>query len=204
MIRFQQVTGFVLAGGAGRRMGRPKRDLEIGRETMLARQLRLLGRVCARVGVVGGVPQDGAGFFLHDEVAGLGPLGGILTGLAHTLTEYNLFVACDMPLLGAGFLRFLCARALAAPDLITAPASPDQRLQPLCAVYRRRARSLLRRTLSQGAKKTMDFCYRAGVHVITWPEISQAGFLPQTLTNVNRPDEFAVARHQALLREGAA
>lgn len=204
MIRFPNVTGFVLAGGASRRMGRPKRDLEIGRESMLSRQLRLLRRVCARAGVVGGVPRSDAGFFLQDELAGCGPLGGILTGLAHTQTEYNLFVACDMPLLTAGFLRFLCARALEAPDLITAPASPGQRLQPLCAVYRRRARGLLRQALSHGARKTMDFCQRAGVRVIPWPEISRAGFLQEALTNVNRPGEFAAARRQALAREGAA
>src|SRR5881628_684146 len=88
--RLLSVTGFVLAGGLSRRMGRPKAALVLGDETMLARQVRLLKSVSRSVAVVGrlagfeGLEARGLGSapggdvrLLPDEFPGRGPLGGI-------------------------------------------------------------------------------------------------------------------------------
>jgi len=57
--RFENVTGFLLAGGASRRMGQPKAGLMLGGETMLSRQIRLLGAVSRQVFVVLGRKEKG-------------------------------------------------------------------------------------------------------------------------------------------------
>ncbi len=194
--RFANLTGFVLAGGLSQRMGQPKRDLPLGGEPMIARQIRLLSLLCGSVGVVGGPkPPTGASyFFCGDEWPGRGPLGGIFSGLARTRTEYNLFMGCDMPFLTPLLLRYISERALAGRADVTAPESHDRRVQPLCAVYRRRARAAIRMSLMQGKNKTSGFYGRVCCSVVRWPELSRAGFRPDIFTNINTPEDYRAAR----------
>lgn len=194
--RFHDLTGFVLAGGKSRRMGCPKQELVIGGETMLSRQLRLLSAVCRRVGVIGGPkpPHGKQSFYCEDTWPGCGPLGGIFTGLAWTQTEYNLFVGCDMAFLTPSLLRYIAARAMNRRALVTAPESPDMRLQPLCAVYRRGARGAIRMSLVRGANRTSGFYGRVERLTIRWPVLSRAGFSPDIFTNLNTPEDYAAAR----------
>ncbi|MGH9354015.1 MAG: molybdenum cofactor guanylyltransferase [Terriglobia bacterium] len=197
--RFASLTGFVLAGGLSQRMGQPKQNLLLGGEPMLSRQIHLLRSLCGSVGVVGGSPpQNGEDyFFCDDEWPGRGPLGGIYSGLARTRTEYNLFVGCDMPFLTPLFLRYLSERALAASADVTAPESNGLRVQPLCAVYRRRARAAIRMSLMRGENKTSGFYGRVCCSVIRWRELSRAGFRPEIFTNINTPEDYEAAMKSA-------
>ncbi|MGH9405095.1 MAG: molybdenum cofactor guanylyltransferase [Terriglobia bacterium] len=189
--RFREITGFVLAGGASRRMGRPKQELLIHGMPLLAWQVQRLASVCGSVAIVGSSsrPIDGAASY-PDEQAGLGPLGGIYTGLALTRTEYNLFVGCDMPFVTRAFLRFLCRCSQARRADVVVPESSDRRLQPLSAVYRRCARDVIRASLDAGLNKTSGFYARVRCAVIPWPEIYRAGFLTRTFINLNTPEDY--------------
>ncbi len=88
----------ILAGGLSTRMGRDKALLRIGSLSALslirrtARELNLPIRVIRR-----------------DVVPRCGPLGGIYTGLTTNRGGAELFLACDMPLVGAPLLRRLIA-----------------------------------------------------------------------------------------------
>ena len=121
--RFSEVSGFVLAGGASRRMGFDKARLPLGSESMVDRQIRLLRAICRSVSIIG--PPDrfpDAGIQVYeDEIPGQGPLGGIHTGLRRARTEFSLFLSCDMPLMDAGFLRYLCEQALVSRASATLP-----------------------------------------------------------------------------------
>jgi molybdopterin-guanine dinucleotide biosynthesis protein A len=96
----------------------------------------------------------------HPELPGIpdlhpgeGPLGGILTALHHSSTEWNLIVACDMPGLSAEFLEQLLAEAGRTEAAILLPYGPDGRPEPLCAVWRRRALPDLEAAFSRGVRK---------------------------------------------------
>jgi molybdopterin-guanine dinucleotide biosynthesis protein A len=194
--RFTQLSGFVLAGGESRRMGTPKPLLELGGETLLERQIRLLRRVCPRVAVVGappGLPAVGAHVFA-DELPGRGPLGGIYTGLKHSRTEYNFFLGGDLPFMEARFLRFLACLAVREQADVTVPQTSDRRLQPLAAVYRRRALGAVRTRLEAGENKTSDFFHRVRCRVVSWREIARAGFLPRVFVNMNAAADYEAAR----------
>ncbi|MGH9398102.1 MAG: molybdenum cofactor guanylyltransferase [Terriglobia bacterium] len=205
--RFSNLTGFILAGGASRRMGRPKQHLILSGETQILRQRRLLESVCGEVAVVGGslperlaLPQapnrpkrpkkEEPLAFYEDLLPGHGPLGGIYTGLLRTRTEYNLFVGCDMPFLSAAFLRFIGQRALAMQADVTVSESADHRLQGLCGVYRRRARAPIRACLARDENKISAFYPRIRSEVIRWREIMHAGFRTNIFTNMNTPDDY--------------
>jgi molybdenum cofactor guanylyltransferase len=196
--RFLSVTGFVLAGGASRRMGRDKALLRLGQEILLERQVRLLQTVCHSVAVIGPV-RDLPGLEvpdIADELPGRGPLGGIYTGLRQARTEFSLFLGCDMPFMEARFLRYLCARALASGADVAIPETPGQGMQPLSAVYRRRALAAIRNSLASGDNKVSRFFSRVSCLILRWPEIARGGFAPHLFANINTPDDFADARRR--------
>ena len=198
--RFSALTGFVLAGGESLRMGRPKWQLVLSGETMLARQLRLLGSVCRSVGVLG-EPQDFPGLpvpVFPDELPGRGPLGGIYTGFLRMRTDYGFFLSCDLPFMEAKFLEFLARRALDACADVTVARSHDGNLEPLCAVYGRRAIRAVRASLQAGENMTRAFYPRVRCEVIPWREIARAGFRPRIFANMNTPHDYDAARVRTL------
>jgi molybdopterin-guanine dinucleotide biosynthesis protein A len=105
--RDSSLTGFVLAGGASRRMGRPKASLQLDGEHMLERQIRVLRSVARRVAVVGSSPGCPVKFdapCFPDAIAGRGPLGGIYTALLECRTEFSLVLGCDLPFVNSRLL----------------------------------------------------------------------------------------------------
>ncbi|MGH9469289.1 MAG: molybdenum cofactor guanylyltransferase [Terriglobia bacterium] len=201
--RFLSLTGFVLAGGKSRRMGSPKHLLRLGGESLLERQLRVLGRVAGRAAVLAPPETARAGEApaYPDERSGHGPLGGIYTGLLRTRTEHNLFLGCDLPFISAEFLRYLSRRALDSRADVLIPESADGQLQPLCAVYRRRARGAIRLSLFLGQNQVTSFFSRVRWERLPFRELARAGFAsPALLTNVNTPEEYDWAR-RALARD---
>jgi molybdopterin-guanine dinucleotide biosynthesis protein A len=194
--RFAQLSGFVLAGGQSRRMGRPKPLLELGGETMLERQLGLLRGVCRNLAAVCGPPSLPALSVpaWRDELPGRGPLGGIYTGLKHSWTEYNLFLGCDLPFMEERFLDFLARLAFLEQADVTVPQTSDRRLQPLAAVYRRRALAATQARLQAGENKASSFFHRVRCRVVPWREIACAGFSPRIFVNMNTPEEYETAK----------
>ncbi len=195
--RILPLTGFVLAGGGSRRMGQPKAHLILAGQTMLARQIRLLGRVASRVAVVGFQPDDAQSPdvpLFRDEMPGRGPLGGIYTGLLHTRTEYNLFLGCDLPFVTRRLLNYLARRAFEAAADATVPESRDGRLQTLCAVYRRRARRAVQASLARGENKLRSFFPRVKCQVIPWRDLARTGFSASIFDNMNTPADYESAR----------
>ncbi len=90
---------------------------------------------------------------IADRYPGEGPLGGILTALHHSSTDWNLIVACDMPEISAGFLTGLVAHAMQSQADVVLPFDADGRPQPLCAVYRRRVLPTLEQHFAAGVRK---------------------------------------------------
>jgi molybdopterin-guanine dinucleotide biosynthesis protein A len=194
--RYAEITGFVLAGGASRRMGHSKAHLLLGNETMIERQIRLLRSVCRSVAVLG-PPEEFKGIgvpVFADEFAGRGPLAGLYTGLLHSHTEYSFFLSCDLPFMRACFLRYLCERALEGGADVTIPESRQRGFHPLCGIYRSRALWVIRGSLLAGENKVSRFFRRVGCRVVTTREINRAGFGLRVFDNMNTPDDYDRAR----------
>ena len=196
--RFGEVSGFVLAGGASRRMGFDKARLPLGSESMLDRQIRLLRAICRSVSIIG--PPDrfaDAGIQVYeDEIPCQGPLGGIHTGLRRARTEFSLFLSCDMPLMDAGFLRYLCEQALVSRASATLPPPWAKGVYPLCAVLRRRVLSAVRSSLSLGQNQVGRFFKKVQRRTISKAEFARAGFSPRIFYNANTPEEYEKVRRQ--------
>lgn len=196
--RFLSVTGFVLAGGASRRMGKNKATLVLGGKTMLQRQLCLLREVCRSVAIIA-PPEKFHGLsvpVLPDNPKGAGPLGAIYTGLSQTRTEFNLFIGCDLPFMDVRFLRFIVQRATGNGADVTVARSMEGRLQTLCGVYRRRAQSRIRSCLELGQKKVSCFFPQVHCLIIPWRDLARRGFCSRIFDNMNTPEEYEAARRR--------
>ena len=137
------VTGVVLAGGMGRRMGgRDKGLIEVAGRPMARWVLDALAPQVEFVRINAnreletyrgwGVPVD------TDRHAGfLGPLAGIATALARASTELVAVAPCDAPLLPDDFVRRLRGALERSASAEIAVARAHGRWQPVFALLRR-------------------------------------------------------------------
>jgi molybdopterin-guanine dinucleotide biosynthesis protein A len=121
---------------------------------------------------------------IPDRYPGEGPLGGILTALHHTSSDWNLIVACDMPEVSAAFLGELLAQAVRSRADVLLPCGPDGLPQPLCAVYHRSALPALEGHFSRGVRKVTAAFQGLTVERRVVAELS-------LFQNVNTPEDWA-------------
>ena len=136
-------------------MRRDKAFLPFGNSTMAAHVAARVAEAAGSATLVGD-PNTYAqlGYpVIPDTAAGAGPLAGVTAALAASAAEWNLIVACDMPMVTSGFLARLLDEAAASGADCLMPRGPSGRTEPLCAVYRRRALAVLARSLEQGVRK---------------------------------------------------
>jgi len=168
-------------------MGRDKALLELGGETLVARALRTMGEVCDEVAIAGGAQElRRFGRVIPDRVADSGPLAGIVAALDWTSTEWNVFLAVDVPFVPREAWVRLIAAAVSSEAICTMARVAGEP-QPLCAVYRRSAAERLCHELETGRLKVLHAVQAAGaVEYVDFVNISW-------FRNFNTPMEFESA-----------
>ncbi|MDO9114275.1 MAG: molybdenum cofactor guanylyltransferase MobA [Polaromonas sp.] len=160
-----EITGIILAGGRGSRMGGADKGLQNFNGVPLA--LHTLLRLSPQVGEVmvnanrNLAAYESFGVPVWPDAAGLGefsgPLAGFLTGLERCETPYLLTVPCDTPLFSLDLVARL-AEAMVREDadiaVVSAPEEDGQlRAQPVfCLLRTRLLESLMLFTTSGGRK----------------------------------------------------
>jgi molybdopterin-guanine dinucleotide biosynthesis protein A len=131
------ITGLILAGGRGSRMGHVDKGLQPFRGEPMAMHVML--RLAPQVGdLMINANQNLAAYEAFgvpvwpDEMAGFaGPLAGLQTGLAHCETPYLVTVPCDSPFLPRDLVEKLHhALREADADLAVAVTGEGDRRQP--------------------------------------------------------------------------
>ena len=156
------ITGLVLAGGRGSRMGGIDKGLQLFRGVPLAQHA--LRRLSAQAGLtainanrnIDRYEAMGAPVWPDALPDHPGPLAGFLAGLAHCETPYLLTVPCDSPLFPADLATRL-AQALAAQpaDIAMAATLEDgvEQVQPVFCLLRRELRASLQAFVEGGQRK---------------------------------------------------
>lgn len=100
-----EVGGYILAGGKSSRMGRDKALMELAGKPLIRHAVKKLRRVCMDVRILTD-NEEFAAFapIVRDIHPGCGPMSGMEAGLRHSVFEWNLFMAVDMPFLPSAFL----------------------------------------------------------------------------------------------------
>jgi molybdopterin-guanine dinucleotide biosynthesis protein A len=192
------MTGVLVAGGQSRRMGRDKRFLELGGQSLLHRALSVLQGLFPEVliALAEPLPQLTKGQdyrVVLDLIPNCATLGGLYTGLASAGHPRVFAVGCDMPFLNPEVIRRLAqigAQAdVAMPNLATG-------LQPLLAVYSKACLPHLERMARAGQLKVQDLVKVPGLTVRQVPGKDFMDVDPELLSffNINTPADLEFAR----------
>jgi molybdopterin-guanine dinucleotide biosynthesis protein A len=188
------VTGFVVAGGRSRRMGRDKALLPWRDATLLDHALVRLRQVTDDVRILCGPKrryEDRGIPLVSDALPGSGALIGVLSGLLALERPLGLFLAVDLPLVPGDLLRHLTTLAADAdvvvPDGVRGP-------EPLCAVYSRACLEPAREAVRRGDLKMTSFFPRVRVRSVGPAELREFGDADRLFLNVNARGDYQRAR----------
>jgi len=187
------VTGIVLAGGQGRRMGGVDKGLvDLGGRPLVA---HVLDRFAPQVGdVLINANQNTERYaaFGHpvvaDAVGGFaGPLAGLHAGLTRATRPFVCTVPCDSPFLPADLVARLAA-AQAAGDADLAVAKTGTQPHPVFALVRRAVLPHLTGFLAGGGRKIDVWYSTLTVVEVAFDDVEAA------FRNINTRDELAAAQ----------
>ena len=183
-----QVTGVVLAGGMGRRMGGEDKGLmTLGGHPMVEYALRALGpQVDGMLISANRNPERYARYgypVLNDTVGDyLGPLAGMAAAMEAAPEGLLVTVPCDSPLIAGDYVARMW-ESLAPSNADLAVAHDGERLQPVFALLPTLLHESLLRFLATGERK-IDRWYAMHTHLEVDFSDRKEMFL-----NVNRPEE---------------
>lgn len=182
------ITGVVLAGGRGRRMGgRDKGLVEFQGRPLIAWVLDALAPQVDALIINANRNTERYADFGYPVVAdGLdgfqGPLAGFASGMAYARTPLILTVPCDGPMLPDD-LAVRLRKALDEAGAEIAVVSDGQRMQPVYALLSTGLLSSLQAFLGEGARKIDRWYLR---HRSVTVDFSDR---PETFANINSPED---------------
>ena len=158
----EQITGLILAGGRGTRMGHVDKGLQNFRGAPMA--LHVMLRLQPQVGelIINAnqnlAPYESFGVPVWpDEIQGhAGPLAGMHAGLMHCTTDYMVTAPCDSPFLPADLVERLAAALLGADaDLAVAAtgAGAERQAHPVFCLMKASLLQHLGDYLRDGGRK---------------------------------------------------
>ena len=192
-----QITGCILAGGTGSRMGGVDKGLQLFRGQTLVQHAiaRLQPQVSQLLINANRNPADyaltGLKVVSDSDHADMGPHSGFLTGLQHCETEWLVTVPCDSPFFPRDLVEKLSQAANDKQSLIAmvqTPRSHDHswELQPVFSLIHRSLADSLKNYLASGQRKISDWALQQGpVTLCQMPATDTQAFM-----NVNTLQEL--------------
>ncbi|HEX5134695.1 MAG TPA: molybdenum cofactor guanylyltransferase [Thermoanaerobaculia bacterium] len=188
----------VLAGGASKRMGRPKAALPWGAGNLLEFQTGRLAALFREVIVVVKQAPDfpvGPARVVLDTSPEYAAIHGLVRALEET--EDRMFVlAVDLPGLTHDIVHEIATRGLKTPAPALVPEA-DGRLQPLAAVWRRSAMRFASRRISRGMLSLTALVEEVGAEIFPerdWRALDPSG---NAFANLNTLVDWAAHRERA-------
>ncbi|HEY49603.1 MAG TPA: molybdenum cofactor guanylyltransferase [Dehalococcoidia bacterium] len=192
------ISSIVLAGGRSSRLGKEKHTEVIAGKSLIERTIDHLRPLSTEILIVISTRQSKSSFASYagattvvDLYPGKSSLGGIYTGVARSTSFHNLAVACDMPFLNPGLLRYMIGLS---PDFdVVIPRIGDLE-EPLHAIYSKNCLPPMEMLLKEGNLKVTGFFDSVKVRYVEKEEIDR--FDPEHLSffNINTQADLKRAR----------
>lgn len=189
--KIQNVTGVILAGGKSSRYGENKALIKIHGIRLIERVVTVISSVFEHRLLVTNTPEEYAYLripMVQDLIKGLGPLGGIYTGLETISDDAGLFVACDMPYLSAPLLRRLVELREGYDAVVP---RIGWMIEPLHALYAEGSLGALKDNIDSGQYQVREFLSRIRTRYVEEETIRAFDPDLKCLVNVNRPVDIS-------------
>ncbi|MBN1627246.1 MAG: molybdenum cofactor guanylyltransferase [Deltaproteobacteria bacterium] len=197
------VTGVILAGGKSSRFGTNKAFADVNGRQLIRRVIDIMGSVFEELIIITNDPGEYSSLGLpmyEDLIKGLGPLGGIYTGLEEMPERHGFFVACDMPFLNEDLIRHITEKI--SDDLDAVVPKIDWKMEPLHSLYSKTCLPAIKELIDSGECMINRFFQSIRAKFINEDEIRRHDPLMMSFYNINRPGELveAVNRESIILQ----
>jgi len=193
----QSIAGFILAGGASRRMGTDKSKLVLDGRSFVERIANEIAEVASSVTIVGSITGDVPGEnpqhthlpTVPDVYPQWGALGGVHTALSNCSADWALVVACDFPFVTGELFARLASLRVNFDAL--APVQHDQIPQPLCALYRvQPCRGQAEHMIKSGERKPIALLQSVRTRWVLFSELEDLAGAARFFENINTPQDY--------------
>ena len=184
------VSGVILAGGKSRRYGQNKALVNINGIPLIKRVLGVMENLFSSTVVITNTPDTYSFLNLpmfEDRIKGLGPLGGIFTGLNVISEKAGFFVACDMPFLNPDLIRYLVT-AQQGFDVVVPTFSG--KFEALHALYTQNCLPEIEQMIHAGVYQTIQLYQSVAVRYVEENEIRRFDPELKSFSNINKPEEL--------------
>ena len=183
-------------------MGRSKAIETISGKTLIEHVIERLKPVTSHFLIVTSQQQTDSPVACEAEVVvdlypGKGPLAGIYTGLVASRSQCNVAVACDMPFLNTGLIRYMIE--LSQDFDVVIPRLEEGMVESLHAVYSKSCLDNMKTQLEHDSLKISHLLDTVRVRYIERAECQK--FDPQLLTFFNINSQSDLDRAMALAAE---
>jgi len=179
-----KATAIIMAGGGSVRMGRDKSMLPVGTEPMIGHIVNQLRPHFSQI-LISSDDVSKYEFLdvevVTDEIAGCGPLGGIVAVLKVSGNEVNFVTACDIPEADIGLVKTMVREGRSCEAVV--PKTGPGRYEPLFAMYRKKVVGRLGAALGSGQYRIMDALGDCNVKFV---EVNRA----EGIKNLNRIEDY--------------
>lgn len=186
------ITGLILAGGKSTRYGKNKALVELDGVRLIERVIRVMGSVFQRLIILTNTPHEYAYLKLpmvEDLIKGLGPLGGLYTGLKTISDDAGFFVACDLPFLSEPLIRHIVG---IRDDFDVVLPKIDWKIEPLHALYTKRCLPSIKQMIDSQEHQVIRFFPKVRVKHVEENEIRKFDPELKSFFNINKPEELPV------------
>ncbi len=187
----------ILAGGQSRRLGRDKAFEKIDTETSIERVIGVASSLFDRLYIVVNDLDKYESFssdsvkVVRDKIPGIGPLGGIMTGLEESDDLSDLALSCDSPFLSIPLLKFMLK---AAEGFDVTLGRVETRLHPLPGVYSKNCITPISEAISKGQRRIISFFESVNVNIIESNTLRNYDRNLNSFFNINNEADLAEAR----------
>ncbi|MBX3293570.1 MAG: molybdenum cofactor guanylyltransferase [Acidobacteria bacterium] len=196
-----RIQGFVLTGGASRRMGRNKAAILMSGQTLAQNAVNTLREFCGEVFTVGGQAGFSDAEHLIDieppfAVEGRAAMTGIYTALRSCRAEFAAVLACDMPNVTADVFRILIDKLKdhEGCDAVI-PVDAEGKTQQLCAVlHRERCLAAIERLPADRTPAVKEMLALLNVVECPFAEFPHLPHAERLFANLNTPEELSEKR----------
>ncbi|MBN1830856.1 MAG: molybdenum cofactor guanylyltransferase [Deltaproteobacteria bacterium] len=187
----KDITGIILAGGKSLRYGKNKALVEVGGTRLIERVISVIRPLFENLIIITNTPREYDYLQLpmrEDIIKGLGPLGGVYTGLETISDESGFFVACDMPFIQGSLIRYMVE---IRDDFDAVVPKIDWKIEPLHAIYTKNCLPAIEKLIDARGYQIIEIFDNIRVRYVKEEEIRSFDSRLKSFLNVNSPRELA-------------
>ena len=169
-------------------MGEDKSLMKLNGKTLVEYSIEVLKTLCSQVIVSSNqLAYDFTGCQVWpDEGNKQAPIVGIYSCLKRSITDYNIILSCDMPLIRSELINFLL-KCSGDHDIIV-PVHENGMIEPLCGIYKKSAFIQLERSIMEGNLSLKECIHRYRHRLVNIVELSSDSC--NQFKNINTPADF--------------